>query len=181
MAKLVVAVVGFSRSGKTNMANMLRDRGFWYYAGRDYLVELAKQNEKGTGRDELVEYANQLRADEGADYLMQPTKDILRSIEADPEAAGLVVDSIRNPGEIEFLKRELGAVVIFVDSDDELRWERTKANPKERDPENRYEFIGLTAIDKGIGQPITGQNIAGCVELADIVITNNGTFDELRD
>ena len=51
---------------------------------------------------------------------------------------------------------------------------------KEGDPKTWEAFQALEAIDHGVGQPESGQNIAGCVELAEVVIKNEGTLRDLE-
>lgn len=175
MNKPVIAVVGYSRSGKGQVAKMLEGKGFASFSGGDYLRTIAIERGQSTERWNLIILANELRAKNGSDFLMQAVTEISIEVEQNPGRRGLVVDSIRNPGEVIFLQENLGALVVNVWAPDEQRWARTKADPKEGDPENWYEFIGLNAIDRGFGQAESGQNIAGCVELADITLYNDSS------
>lgn len=180
MNKPVISLVGYARSGKGQVAGFLREMGFGYFSGGDYLRKLAHERGLSDERYSLIELGNRERAENGADYLMQEAMLLATKIEADQSKTGLVVDSLRNPGEVEFLIRELGALVINVWTPDEVRWKRIQENPKPGDPENWYEFVGLNAIDRGFGQQTTGQNIAKCVELAHITLYNDSSTRALE-
>ena len=180
MNKPAIAVVGYARSGKGQVAQILKQRGFELFSGGDVLRRIARDRELSIGRYQLIELGNLLREEFGSDILMRGAMQAARRIDQTPAQRGFVVDSLRNPAEVSFLKNELGAFVINVESSDEVRFARIQKYPKPGDPENWYEFIGLDAIDRGYGQISSGQNIAGCVALADVTLQNDTTIEDLE-
>ena len=162
------------------MAEALEQKGFKLFSGGDVLRRIAQDRGLSVERYQLIELGNLLRAEFGSDILMRGAMQAAKRVDDTSNYKGLVVDSLRNPAEVEFLKNELHALVINVWAPDETRFRWILDNPKPGDPENWYEFVGLDAIDRGVGQQATGQNIAGCVALADITIANEGSPSDLE-
>ena len=180
MNKPVIALVGYPASGKEGVAGILRDRGFASYSGGDVLRRISEDLGLPTDRNQLIGLGNVLRAGFGTEVLMRGVKKKMQEIGQDPLVSGLVVDSLRNPGEVAYLKSELGALVVNVWVPEEIRFERMLKRGKAGDPRTWEEFQALNAIDHGVGQERTGQDIAGCVELADVALSAEGNLTDVE-
>lgn len=95
-----------------------------------------------------------------------------------------VIECIRNPGEVEELRRAFGDrfFLLAIDSEIETRWKRVKKMYRE----NRESFDINDRRDAGEEQPALphGQNVKKCIELADILINSEDNFykeDESKD
>lgn len=179
--KPLVVLVGYMGTGKEEATKHLKEEGYASFSGGDVLREIVgKLDIPGfpADRPNLVKIANILRAVMGGEVLMYGAKKLRESIENDPEIKGLVVDSLRNPAEVELLK-EMGAFVIEIAASPETRLGRIRERTKLGDPTTMEGLTLQDEIDMGIGQESTGQNIAGCVTLADVRIENEGTVAEL--
>lgn len=130
-------------------------------------------------KDTLIEMGNAVRREFGPDILVRAAKTLAERINDDPEHRGTVVDSLRNPAEVNFLKQETNATIVEVAASEELRLFRLQTRGKPGDPTTMEELRRMDDIDRGIGQEVTGQNIAGCVALADASIVNEGSKSEL--
>lgn len=92
---------------------------------------------------------------------------------------GLVIASLRNPGEATRL-HELGGTVIWTDADQRVRYERIIAHAAER---NRYDedhktfeqFCAEEAAEMTSSGDAATLNMSGVKDQADIFVTNNGT------
>ena len=93
-----------------------------------------------------------------------------------------IIDGIRNPGEVDFLKRELGDdfKLIAIDGSQQVRFERVIKRNRPTDPKVWEEFIAVDERDQGKDQPEYGQQVRRCIEMADVVIQNDGSFEEFR-
>jgi dephospho-CoA kinase len=94
----------------------------------------------------------------------------------------VIIDGIRNPGEVEYLKKKFGKnfVLIAVDAPKELRFKRLLERKKEGDPKTFEEFNEIDETDNGKNQPEYGQRVGECLKLADYLIINDGSLDELN-
>jgi dephospho-CoA kinase len=87
----------------------------------------------------------------------------------------IVIDGLRNVGEIEALRKENGSIVLAILADRKVRFERLK-NLKRREKLTEKLFEELDLRDLGVNEKITGLQTALCIALADAYIDSNGTM-----
>ncbi len=94
----------------------------------------------------------------------------------------LVIDGLRNPAESDFLKKNFGEnyKLVGVDAPKEVRFDRTLKRGKESDPKTFEEFLQVDERDQGKGEPSYGQQVGECMQMADFVVDNSGTMEELK-
>lgn len=82
---------------------------------------------------------------------------------------------------MKYLWSALDAVVIGVDAPREtrLRWYLDRAKERGEDGTTPEEFTLHDNRDFGINEPGLGQQVGMCLEMADIVLMNNGSKKEL--
>jgi len=85
----------------------------------------------------------------------------------------IVIEGIRNPGEIEFLKKLPHFVLIGVKAKRELRFKRLLKRNKEWDPKVWNDFLIVDRRDLGVGQKKSGQQVGKCLHYCDYILTNN--------
>ena len=178
MAKrIVIGLVGPIASGKGVVAEFLKDLGFTYQSLSDRLRDDLKEKGISPTRENLQNYGNYLREAYGNSVLAEKTVAMLsRNTEGN-----ICIDSIRNPGELLFLKETLGAFIIGVDAPEHLRvnWYLQRALARGEDPKTPKDFYIAAKRDLGYGESQSGQQVSACLELSDIVITNLGSKEEL--
>jgi dephospho-CoA kinase len=174
MQRRVVAVVGYSGSGMSTVSEILNDKGYAVGSGGATLRELSELLKRPTDRYSLIDLANHLRSVYGPTIVMEG---VVRKLERSG-SKDWVFDSIRNPWEVAYLKEKFGALVIGVNTPDNIRLSIMRRRKKEGDPNNMGELQALNRVEQGFEQPWWGQNIAGCLGLADVVITNNFDIPE---
>ncbi|MEI7918725.1 MAG: hypothetical protein WCH65_00480 [bacterium] len=69
--------------------------------------------------------------------------------------------------------------MLAIDADPKIRYERIVLRGSETDKITYEEFIANEQREMENTDP-TKQNIAKCMQLADYVLTNNGTFQQLH-
>ena len=79
----------------------------------------------------------------------------------------------------ETLKKN-GATLLVVDADQKLRYERVQGRRSETDKVSFEQFQEHEALEMNDPDP-HGMQKAKVIEMADYVIQNNGTFDELKE
>ena len=97
---------------------------------------------------------------------------------------GLVVGSLRHPGEAERI-HELGGEVWWIDADLEIRYRRVQSANRGRDLEDSKTFEDFLADERREMTPVgdgATLNMAAVKQLADKTIENNSdSLDDLRD
>ncbi|MFH0800056.1 MAG: deaminase [Pseudomonadota bacterium] len=171
---MIIGLTGKNGSGKGEVAKFLTDSGYEYHSLSDAVREEIAKGGEAVTRELLVKTANDLRRKFGAGVLAER---ILERLSPDAHA---VVDSVRNPFEVEALRRRKSFHLLAIEADPKVRFERVKDRNRESDPTTYEEFQDLESREAQSPDPATQQmNRTG--EMADAVVCNNGTIEELRE
>jgi dephospho-CoA kinase len=165
----LVGLTGTNGAGKGEVAAYLGKQGYAYLSLSDVLREELAARGLPASRDNLITVGNELRARFGPDVLARRT--MVKVI--GPTA----IDSIRNPREVEYLRRRLGFVLVSVDAPIELRFARARARGRDESAVTLEEFRAKEQLEMAGDE--TGQQIARCMAMADRSIVNDGTLEEL--
>lgn len=176
--KRVVGLVGPIASGKGYVADYFERLGYKKYSLSDRVREEARSRGYEENRERLQDIGDILRATQGNSVLAQKTALLIREETSWDE--DVVIDSIRNPGEIEYLREIFGATIIGVTAGADTRFQRSIERNYSSDPKTREDFDKAEQRDRGIDQAPYGQAVDACLELADVIIENNGTFEEFK-
>ncbi len=171
---MIIGITGKNGSGKGEVARFLVDSGYAYFSLSDMLREELAARKEEASRENLISVGNELRAKYGAGVLAERT---LRKIDVDAHA---VVDSVRNPFEVEALRRRKDFFLVAVTADPEIRFKRTLRRSRDGDPITYEDFLDVEKREAQSPDPST-QQMDRTAEMADAVICNNGTVEELQD
>ena len=165
----LVGLTGTNGSGKGEAAAYFGRQGYACLSLSDVLREELAARGLASSRDNLNAVGNELRARFGPDILARRTMDKVRG----PS----VIDSIRNPGEVEYLRRQEGFVLIALDAPIEVRFARAKARGRDESATTLEEFRAKEEIEMSGSE--TGQRLALCMAMADRRVRNDGTLEDL--
>ncbi len=171
MQTTIVGLVGPIASGKSVVARYFNSQGFFLTSLSDRVREEALARNLPPIRENLQNIGNELRRNYGNSVLAKLTFDSL------PESAPFVViDSIRNPGEIELLRQESRTFILGITASSELRlqWYLERAKKRHEDGMTAEDFHRANNRDLGIGEDSSGQRVSDCLNLASAVIHNEG-------
>jgi dCMP deaminase len=170
---MIIGLTGKNASGKGEVAEFLKHRSFYYHSLSDVIRDELNRKKTPVTRDTLIAAGNELREKFGPDIL---AKRILEKI--DPNQ-NYVVDSIRNPSEIQALRQTERFSLLNIDAPEQVRFERIKARGRENDPHTLDEFRKKEEAErKNLSK--TKQSIEDCQALADFTILNDGSLQELH-
>jgi len=166
----VVGLTGPNAAGKGEVAAMLRDLGFAVHSLSDVVREEAAARGLPPERGHLIEVGNDLRRRFGPGALA--TRIV-------PRLAGRdVVDSIRNPAEVEALRRVPGFVLVKVTASVSTRFRRSLARARPGDPETLDAFRRREEQENATDP--AGQQLDRTAALADVVLDNDADLAGLR-
>ena len=171
---MIIGLTGKNGAGKGEVARFLTESGYEYHSLSDILREELASRGQAVTREVLIGIGNELRANYGAGVLAE------RTLEKLGLEAHAVVDSIRNPFEVEALRRRKTFYLLSVDADPKIRFERAKIRNREGEATTYEGFLEMEAREAQTSDPTT-QQLNRTAEMADAVVYNNGTVDELRD
>ena len=171
---LVIGITGTLGSGKgTIVEYLVKKHGFRHYSVREFLLQEIKKQGLAPNRDSMVKVANTLRKQHTPYYIVAALFD-----QAVNEGKDAVIESIRTPGEVEFLRQQEHFLLISVDADPYLRYQRIKNRKSETDNIDFATFIENEKREMSATDP-NKQNLQKCIQMADIRFLNNGTVKEL--
>lgn len=170
----VVGLVGPFGSGCSYVAKkIVENHGYEYLSLSEVLREEYKK-EKPTkrkiARKDLQDFGDKIRETKGADYLARVVCEKVRQ----DTTKNYVVDSIRNPEEINYLRKSFAEFFLFgVFAEPDLRWKRVK----EKYDEDRRTFDEDDKRDSN-GGVLYGQRVTDSFRMADIILLNNENIAE---
>jgi dephospho-CoA kinase len=168
--RICVGLTGPNASGKGEVSSYLEGLGFAAHSLSDVVREEATRQGLDHSRDSLIRTGTYLRESFGAGVLA------LRIIPLLKERS--VVDSIRNPGEIEVLRTVPGFFLLGVDAPVSMRFERSRRRARSGDGLTLEDFRRKEAMEQAESGP--GQQLRTCLSLADEILLNDGTLEDLR-
>ncbi len=169
--RLVLGLTGPNAAGKGEVAAHLVTRGFTYHSLSDVLrEECARAGEEPT-RDHLIERGNALRAAEGPGALALRIRPRLGVRD--------LVDSIRNPAEVECLRGERGFVLVGVDAPVAIRFDRARRRGRAGDGPTMEDFLAKEARENSADP--ARQQLARTFSMADHSLINDGSIEHLRE
>lgn len=169
---MIIGLTGKNAAGKGELAKHLQSKGFVYLSLSDALREEATKRGLDHSRDILIKLGNELRKKFGSGIL---AKKINEKIGNNPKK-DFVIDSIRNPGEIEELRKNKGFLLIGVVTEQKIRFQRLLKRGRLGDAATFEEFKRQEELENN--NEASSQQLDKCLEMADKRISSNGTIEE---
>ncbi len=171
---MILGLTGKNAAGKGEVARVLTAGGFEYFSLSDELrQELQAQGEEES-RNALIEAGRRMRQNEGLDVLARRVSRRFNT------GLNQVVDSIRNPEEVRFL-RSLGSFfLVAVDAPLSTRFDRAQARARLGDPIDLEAFQAAEERELASGDP-AAQQLVATIALADFTVVNDSNLDALTE
>lgn len=170
---LIIGLTGKFAAGKGTVADLLVARGFAYHSLSDVIREELKRRGVPESRENLTEAGNSLRREHGPAALAIMIRGRLQ------DGGRHIVDSIRNPAEVEVLKALPGFFLVGVDAARKARFERLRARDRQGDPTTWEQFCALEDKETHSTDPTT-QQLSATWRAVDETLMNDGTVSELE-
>ena len=172
MIFLIIGLTGKNCAGKGTVADYLAKKGFVYYSLSDIIREELNKKEKEHSRENMISLGNELREKFGPGVLAIKTNEKIRK-----GKQNFVIDSIRSPFEVKELGKNKGFVLLNIEAPLELRFERMLSRNRIGDAKTVEELKMQEARENKKSD--TSQQVDETIKMADSVIVNDGTFEDL--
>ncbi len=170
---MLIGLTGQNASGKGEVANDLKARGFEFHSLSDAIRDEIRSRGAEPTRESLIETGNRLRQQHGPAVLAQR---ILKKIDLDNNYA---IDSIRNPAEVEALRSAGHFRLVLVTAEPRTRFDRIVKRGREGDPKTYEAFLELEKQEaRGDAHQ---QNLEQVFGLADHAVENDGSLGALQE
>ncbi len=164
-----IGITGTNAAGKGTAAKFFIRRGYDYYSLSDELRAILKDQGIKITRDSLTFMGNDIRKEKGAGYLAER---VIKKLKGEA-----VIDSIRNEGEVEAMRKLGKFVLIAIDAPIETRFKRAQERQRGEDHKSFEEFKEQEAEEMDGAQ--MQQHLGKLMDMADVTIQNDGSVDEL--
>ena len=168
---MIIGLTGKNAAGKGEIADHLKSKGFVYFSLSDALRDEATKQSLDHSRDTLIRLGTEMREKHGNGILAKRINEKIKQ-----NNGNFVVDSIRNPGEVEDLRKNDSFILIGVHADAKIRFERLMKRGRAGDSRTFEEF--MEHEKKENNNEGAGQQLDKCLEMADKTIDSNGTIEE---
>lgn len=170
----IIGITGTLGAGKGTIVEYLADRkGFRHYSVRQYLNCEIEKRGLAVNRDSMTQVANELRAKNNPAFIIQELYK-----QACQQGENAIIESIRTPGEIDFLKKKGNFLLLAIDADPYIRYERITQRKSTTDEVDFETFMANEKREMTTTDP-NKQNLKKCIEQADTVLMNNGSIEDL--
>ena len=161
----IIGITGPFGSGKSTAADFFESKGYKKMTLSGPLEKEAKKRKLPITRKNLQDIGNEWREKFGSGTLVKRALNVLKNEKK------IVIDGIRNTGEIEEIRKHNGLILAII-ADRTVRLNRLK-KLKRRESLTAKVFDKLDSRDLGIGEKDTGLQVAFCIALADVFIDSN--------
>jgi|SRR2546426_836825 len=168
---MLIGLTGRNAAGKGEVARYLQKKSFYYYSLSDVIREEIRSRGLEPTRELLITVGNELRQRYGSKILAER---ILAKIEDDRH---YVIDSIRNPAEVDAFRAAKHFKLIRIEAPPEVRFQRIFKRQRESDPKTLQEFFELE--NREAEGDDTSQNLVKVELMADHTLINDGTLESL--
>lgn len=171
---MIIGFTGKNGAGKTEGVKFLEKCGYQAYSLSDAIrFEIQKTGEEVT-REKLIATGKRLREEGGPSVLAEI---MLSKMDIDKN---YVIDSIRNPAEVQALKRRKDFYLFNVEAEQRARFDRCVLRGREGETTDFQNFVALEEQELTSDNP-AGQQLLATADLADVTIQNNGTLEAFHE
>jgi dephospho-CoA kinase len=166
----IIGLTGTNCAGKGEAAEFLKKKGFAYFSLSDLIRDKLQKQDMELTRNNLIRYGNLMRKEGGPDILARL---VMRKVKGPA-----IIDSIRNPKEVEYLQKQKDFILLAIDAPIETRYIRAKKRGRDESASSLQEFKDKEAEEMTSKEK--NQQLQNCIKMADHIIINAGSLADFH-
>lgn len=188
----IIGLVGSIASGKGVVADyLINTYGYTSFSLSTIIhEEIKKKGITQFTRTTLQDIGDTLRKKEGDAVLAKQAIESLKVFRSESpkstvprssfQVQKIIIEGIRNPGEVVYLRTIPGFILIAVDAAAKVRFKRILERGKPWDPKDWNSFLMVDGRDSEDPDNKNGQHVQACIKMADVTIENNGSREQMQ-
>lgn len=168
----LIGLTGTNGAGKGEVAAYFQKKGYAYFSLSDLLREELQKRGEPVCRDNLIRIGNEFRRHFGHEILARKIMEKVRQ-----RNLPAVIDSIRHPAEVEYLRQQGSFILIAVDAPPEVRFSRVRNRGRDESAQTLEEFLAKEREE--MSEKSEAQQLQRCLAMADFLVWNDGPLEEL--
>lgn len=172
---VIIGITGTLGAGKgTVVEYLVEKKSFKHFSARAFIVEEIEKRGLENNRDNMVWIANELREKNSSSFIADEL--FKKALES---GQNCIIESLRTVGEIESLRKKGKFILLAVDADPKIRYERIVKRLTTTDDVSFEKFLADEAKEMDSVDP-NKQNLRKCIAMADFTIVNNKDINYLN-
>mgnify|MGYP001577534124 CR=1 FL=1 len=171
---MIIGIAGTIGSGKGAVVEYLKQKGFAHYSGSGQLRELLEARGETIDRDAYSRIATEIREHDPIGLAK-----LLRERMERDNPGNAIMEALHTAGEAEFV-RSIGGHILGIDADIPIRYARITKRGSEKDSISFEKFVEQSKREDEGALETAAHNIRAALNVADAIIMNNGTLEELH-
>lgn len=174
---MIIGLTGPMASGKSTVVEALKKWEFKLITLSDMIREEAVKQNIPQERENLMAIGQRLRKEYGAGILAE------RALKKAIQSGGKqwVIDGIRNPAEVEALRKNPEFILIANTAPEDLIISRIFSRKRPDDTLKEEAIRHKLRREWGEGEPPDGQQVGKCVAMADYVFENTMPIEQVEN
>lgn len=172
----IIGLVGLPGAGKTTAAIYLETKGFKRVTLSSFIK--AEASRCGTAihtREEYQDWGNKMRKEFGPHILAARAMEEV----AKEKRTKIVIDGVRNPGEIAYLSFHSNFILIGVVAKTRVRYERILQRKGAKWAGDFSNFLKQERRERELGSDESGQRVTDCLGMTTHIVHNNTSTQDL--
>ncbi len=174
---MIIGLTGPMASGKSTTLKAMKSLGFKNQISlSDMIREECRKRNLPIERENMMNVGQSMRNKFGAGVLGKKALEYIMKKGGDK----WVIDSIRNPAEVEELRKHPNFILIANTAPEDLIIKRIFSRKRSDDTLDVKSIKKKLQREMGEGEPPDGQQVQKCIELADYVFENTMLINEVE-